>query len=77
MKSPSVKKLFSIVNDDGTINFISIDHDKRPDCCELCGIEEELRPYGTSGKWVCYDCMMQDEENAKRIFHKILVDPVE
>lgn len=77
MNNPSVKKHFSIVEDDGTqTDFISIDHSKSPDCCELCGVAEELRPYGPGGKWVCFDCMMKDEENAERIFHKILVDPV-
>lgn len=36
--------------------------------CELCGAEEELRPYGPGGKWVCFSCGMKDEENARRIF---------
>lgn len=35
--------------------------------CELCGDEEELRPYGPGGKWVCFPCGMKDEENASRM----------
>jgi hypothetical protein len=29
--------------------------------CQLCGKEEELRPYGPSGEWICFDCGMKDE----------------
>jgi predicted RNA-binding protein YlxR (DUF448 family) len=38
-------------------------------CC-MCGVEDELRPYGKNGAWVCFDCMMKDEEEAKRQFDK-------
>lgn len=38
--------------------------------CELCGVAEELRPYGPGGKNVCFDCAMRDEEEAKRQFYK-------
>ena len=43
--------------------------------CEMCGKEEELRPYGPNGESVCFDCGMKDEEATKRQFSKrILTD---
>ena len=39
--------------------------------CELCGVVDEVRPYGPGGKFVCFDCMMKDEEEAKRQFEKL------
>jgi hypothetical protein len=54
------------------IAFRSIDFRYCPDKCQLCGIKAELRPYGPDGKWVCYDCGMLDEDNAKQIFSTIL-----
>lgn len=39
--------------------------------CELCGEKDELRPYGPNGERVCFDCMMKDEEAAKRQFRKL------
>jgi hypothetical protein len=56
------------------IAFRSIDFRYCPDKCQLCGIKAELRPYGPDGKWVCYDCGMLDEDNAKQIFSTILND---
>ena len=38
--------------------------------CELCGVTDELRPYGPHGERVCFDCMMKDEEAGKRQFAK-------
>lgn len=26
------------------------------DVCELCGVVDELRPYGPNGERICYDC---------------------
>lgn len=43
-----------------------------PGKCELCGAVEEVRPYGPGGKFVCFDCGMKDEEEAKRRFHALL-----
>jgi hypothetical protein len=40
--------------------------------CQLCGSEDELRPYGPNGKWVCFDCGMKDEEEARRQFSKVI-----
>lgn len=42
------------------------------DKCQECGQVEELRPYGKGGKFVCFDCMMKDEEEGKRQFSKLL-----
>jgi len=38
------------------------------DKCSMCGKEEELRPYGKNSAWVCFDCAMLDEEEAKKQF---------
>ena len=40
--------------------------------CSDCGKTDELRPYGKDGAWVCFDCMMKDEENGKKMFAKRL-----
>lgn len=40
--------------------------------CEMCGENEELRPYGPKGEWVCFDCAMKDEEAAKRQLRRIV-----
>lgn len=40
--------------------------------CSDCGKVDELRPYGKDGAWVCFDCMMKDEEEGKRQFNKLL-----
>lgn len=41
-----------------------------PMTCSDCGKEDELRPYGKNGAWVCYNCGMKDEEEARRQFNK-------
>lgn len=43
-----------------------------PSTCDLCGREAETRPYGPGGADVCFDCGMQDEEEAKRRFEALL-----
>ena len=40
--------------------------------CELCGKEDELRPYGPNGEWICFSCGMKDEETTKARFYAIL-----
>lgn len=45
-----------------------------PGICEMCGEEEDLRPYGPNGENVCYACGMKDKQAAakacnKRLFH--------
>jgi len=39
----------------------------------MCGKFAELRPYGPNGEEICFDCMMLDEEAAKRQFEKHVV----
>ena len=42
--------------------------------CSDCGKVKDLRPYGKDGAWVCFDCGMKDEEEAKRQFDKLTGD---
>lgn len=41
-----------------------------PAHCSMCQREEELRPYGKGGAWVCFDCAMKDEPTAAEMFRK-------
>ena len=43
-----------------------------PAICSDCGNEDELRPYGKGGIWVCFDCAMKDPDEAKKQFCKVL-----
>jgi hypothetical protein len=36
--------------------------------CELCGVKDELRPYGPGGMNVCFDCGMKDPDEVARQF---------
>jgi hypothetical protein len=36
--------------------------------CDFCGKIAELRPYGPNGETICFQCMMKDEESAKKKF---------
>jgi hypothetical protein len=40
--------------------------------CQLCGNADELRPYGTNGEWICFDCGQKDHETTKKQFLKTL-----
>lgn len=40
--------------------------------CADCGCDKELRPYTSDGRWVCFKCMMKDEETAKKVFGHML-----
>ena len=44
-----------------------------PSRCELCGKEDELRPYGPNGENVCFDCGMKDEAAALRGFRRVVL----
>lgn len=46
--------------------------DEPSSVCDLCGNNEELRPYGPNGENVCFDCAMKDEAAAKRAFYSRL-----
>jgi hypothetical protein len=44
-----------------------------PEICQQCGQLDELRPYGKlqpngARLWICFDCAMLDEGEAKRAF---------
>lgn len=39
---------------------------KKDGKCELCGVIDELRPYGPNGERICYDCGMKDEKTTKQ-----------
>jgi hypothetical protein len=43
---------------EGGVLIIEVEPD---DTCELCGMVEELRPYGPNGARICFDCGMEDE----------------
>ena len=34
--------------------------------CELCGAEDECRPYGPKYEQICFDCGMKNEELTKQ-----------
>jgi hypothetical protein len=40
--------------------------------CQSCGKDDELRPYGPNGEWICFDCGMRDETTTKGRFGAIL-----
>lgn len=45
-------------------------HTAIPAKCDLCGVVEELRPYGPGGKNICFGCMMKNPKEAKKRFHQ-------
>jgi hypothetical protein len=36
------------------------------DTCEMCGVVDELRPYGPNYERICFDCGMKNEELTKQ-----------
>jgi hypothetical protein len=45
--------------------------------CELCGKQDETRPYGPGFKRICFDCGMKDEAGTtRRMNHKLFGDPL-
>ena len=40
--------------------------------CELCGADEELRPYGPNNENICFDCGMKDEATTSKKFKEML-----
>lgn len=45
------------------LGFIAHEEDQ---ICELCGVEDECRPYGPKGEQICFDCAMKNEELTKQ-----------
>ena len=42
--------------------------------CQLCEAEdEELRPYGPKGEWICFKCGMKDEKTTGEKFSEIVL----
>lgn len=39
---------------------LGIIQEQDPECCEMCGIIEECRPYGPNNENICFDCAMKD-----------------
>lgn len=40
--------------------------------CELCSAaDQELRPYGGNGEYICYDCGMANEAMTRRRYQQI------
>lgn len=37
--------------------------EQAPECCEMCGIIDECRPYGPNDENICFDCAMKDDES--------------
>ena len=52
------------------------EHQKHaPTTCADCGEkfdQDDLRPYGKGGAWICYDCGMKDEETVNENITKVL-----
>ena len=40
--------------------------DQEPECCEMCGVIAECRPYGPNDENICFDCAMKDEDTTRR-----------
>lgn len=43
-----------------------------PAKCDLCGKEDELRPYGANGENICFDFGMKNEATTRKIMMKKL-----
>ena len=42
--------------------------------CELCGKTAELRPYGSNGERICWDCGQKDKGMTARRMGQVLYD---
>jgi hypothetical protein len=40
--------------------------------CEMCGAQEELRPYGPNNENICFDCAMKDEPTTGKKFREMV-----
>jgi phage/plasmid primase-like uncharacterized protein len=49
-----------------------LNHRESDGKCQLCGKQDELRPYGPNGEWICFDCGMKDEATTEAQFAKVL-----
>lgn len=53
----------------GNVTVICVEEDS---ICELCGAQEETRPYGPRGERICYDCGMKDKQATERQMARVL-----
>lgn len=49
-----------------------LNHNEFDGKCQLCGVYDELRPYGPNNEWICFDCGMSNETNTENKFNEIL-----
>lgn len=56
-------------------NALILDRTETPSgTCELCGAgDQEVRPYGPKGEWICFDCAMKDEATTERQFRRVVL----
>lgn len=40
--------------------------------CQMCGKQDELRPYGPNNENICFDCAMKDEATTAKKFGEFL-----
>lgn len=40
--------------------------------CDMCGVIDELRPYGPNGEKICYDCGMKDPATTSKMLRKVM-----
>lgn len=45
---------------------LGIIQEQDPECCEMCGIVDECRPYGPNDENICFECAMKDPETTHR-----------
>jgi hypothetical protein len=43
-----------------------------PAACEICGKQDELRPYGPNGENICFQCGMKNLGTTKRRFKQVV-----
>ena len=70
MKESNESRVRPKIRDDGVVILDRIDPFMQT--CSGCGREDDCRPYGKNGAWVCFDCGMKDPDEAERQFLSIL-----
>ncbi len=59
------------------IGNIVIIEEELPQQCDLCGLIDELRPYGPNGEAICYPCGMKHPVTTEaRMNHHLYGDPL-
>jgi len=60
----NIRKSFNMIN-----NIRTEDWEGK---CQLCGNEDELRPYGLKGENICFGCGMKNKEATEKVFDNML-----